>query len=62
MSSEPENAQENNEKIEKEGNGIKEIETRKDAILWTHEFHNKINSELDKKDFSKNELKQKYDF
>lgn len=57
-----EHAIENIQEMASQGKPIEAISNRKEAILWTHDFHNVVNEMLEKKPFTTVQLKQQYDF
>ena len=55
------NAKENMKEMEKIDFPIDSVKTRTDAIKWGFDFHNLVNSDLKKENFSIEELETKYD-
>jgi len=57
-----ENAEENLKKIKERGFSIESVKTRTDAVKWAYDYHNIVNEDLKKKQFSIEGLKENYDF
>ena len=49
-------------KINEDGFSINSVKTRTDAVKWAFDFHNLINEDLSKKQYTIQDLKLHYDF
>lgn len=57
-----ENAKKNLKEIADRGFSVDSVKTRTDAVKWAYDFHNIVNEDLEKKQFSIEDLKATYDF
>ena len=57
-----ENSIKNLKLIAEKGFSIESVKTRTDAVKWAFDYHNQINADLEKNQFSIEELKENYDF
>lgn len=57
-----ENAKRNLKVISDRGFSIQSVKTRTDAVKWCYDYHNIVNEDMEKKQYSIEELKENYDF